>query len=213
MPVMLILKNAFFDYWDRSKVDETHTRTHSCTTKARVPCKESIMSNSNWVCGNKALWVETMWNQCVHIIDMNLFSKSSGATHTTTKNELKINLNCWQLNDRLNLLSRTRIWHFKKIHLYACLINTNKIIKTVLQPSYNFVKYIFATNTDQTFIFNILQVKSESANVFIWKLSECIERQILYIWTIYIFPEWIIGIELVRRAKWMFDPCLQLLSI
>ena len=48
--------------------------------------------------------------------------------------------------------------------------------------------------------------------VAIWNLSECIEGQILYIWTIFIFSERIFEIQLAMFAKWMFDHGLQQLG-
>ena len=54
--------------------------------------------------------------------------------------------------------------------LISKIVYTYKIFKTVLQTnrfSYNFVKCIFATNKDQTFILHILQVRFESAKVSI----------------------------------------------
>ena len=65
------------------------------------------------------------------------------------------------------------------------------MFKTNLQKDccmYSCGKCVIATNKDQSFILHILQVRFESATAtgIIWKLLECIESQILYIWTIFI---------------------------
>ena len=68
---------------------------------------------------------------------------------------------------------------FKKILLQVCLIYTNKVCQKDCHM-YSFGKCIIATIQDQSFFLHGLLVKYASAKGIIWKMSECIEKRILY---------------------------------